>query len=909
MLALVWLLAAVPAHSQQEDYAERFAALARAYAQEPTSVENLYNLAQFYFDNSHPMRNLPKAMQYILQAESRHIDLLKENEHSTLTKLLRQGITINTIRQTEEAIYEAAYGTVKHRTSMTNDEIDAYLDAFGDDAVMVRLLRQHRIDLAYREDLQRGTPQSYYHFIETYNGTNEADRMEEQLSRVAADLYARCRTVAEVDSVAAHYPLSLSVKRAAAKQRSRLAFAEACRTNTVAAFKQYLKQYPSSDEYVEASERLDALVEREYHTLRTVRQYADFADSNADNALADKALEQVRRMALEQRDMEAMRLYLQRFKSDPRYNEVYAHYYAWHAAEGNSGPIQRFIDENPDYPFMQTAGSDLQRAEDIDRIALMEDFHEARYPLYANHIRQLMGRKIAFVPLQRTLQALLASHNYRAALERVQEFDICFETESQTEYAELQRILSTPHPERRTTTQFEATYNILNPNVNAADGHLYFTYDNGAVRKIGYAVKADGKWQYAGDVAFSNAENRGLTLFGFYAGGNRMLIGYDGDIWLAKRDDAGWRISDIPPYPVNTDYVETDAYMLPDGSGLLLASDRPGGQNLQVSGSYFHGDTALATDLYFIPFTQNGWGEAVNLGLGINTPYSERSPLLSRNLKTLYFITDGRGGLGYGDIYTATRTDPGDWTRWSTPVNAGRETNTGFNEASVSFGPDEKTLFISATSNAGLYACRSVAAWHNSASAAVTRRIHLGTTAPTLSRLRLADMAQQSVVQTVTDFDDSLTVDFNIQADRRYALLADAGSRFVPAIVLVSGDRSAPTLKGYTPALLMALDKALPLPVVEYDGRTAVLTPLGRMQLAQLAQFLGQQKDMSLEIIVDVAGNDDAQAFHLSLERARAVQSYLSDNGIAAGRISLSPFGNVHCKRGTAEGVSIRFRE
>ena len=61
-------------------------------------------------------------------------------------------------------------------------------------------------------------------------------------------------------------------------------------------------------------------------------------------------------------------------------------------------------------------------------------------------------------------------------------------------------------------------------------------------------------------------------------------------------------------------------FRVENGTGMLLASDRPNGQNLQPSGALFHGDTALATDLYFIPYTQNGWGAAVNLGVTVAAP-------------------------------------------------------------------------------------------------------------------------------------------------------------------------------------------------------------------------------------------------------------------------------------------------
>ncbi len=216
------------------DYQDRFTRLNKAYAKEPDNVENLYNMAQFYFDNSHPMRNLPMAMKYIQRAEARHIVLLEEDRLGELTRLARKNITLTTIRQTKQAISDAAYNTLEVRTDMSRVELDTYLDAFGIDIELVRLLRQRRINQVYDEDLRKGTAESYYHFIDIYPGTSEAEQMEERLARLAPSLFEGIGSEAGVDTIAVKYPLSPSVQRAAEKQKSRLAYATASRHNTIA---------------------------------------------------------------------------------------------------------------------------------------------------------------------------------------------------------------------------------------------------------------------------------------------------------------------------------------------------------------------------------------------------------------------------------------------------------------------------------------------------------------------------------------------------------------------------------------------------------------------------------------------------------------------------------------------------
>ena len=167
-------LAQRPATDSVERYVSDFARLGKLSAKNPASVEALYGYAMFYFDNSHPLRNLPLAMIYIRQAEERHLALLQGTDMSEVGDLARKGITISSLRQAKQAIATAAQNTVEVRTDMTAKEIDAYLEVFGNDEQMVRMLRERRFTQVYNDDLAIGTAESYYHFIESYPGTTEA---------------------------------------------------------------------------------------------------------------------------------------------------------------------------------------------------------------------------------------------------------------------------------------------------------------------------------------------------------------------------------------------------------------------------------------------------------------------------------------------------------------------------------------------------------------------------------------------------------------------------------------------------------------------------------------------------------------------------------------------------------------
>ena len=132
---------------------------------------------------------------------------------------------------------------------------------------------------------------------------------------------------------------------------------------------------------------------------------------------------------------------------------------------------------------------------------------------------------------------------------------------------------------------------------------------------------------------------------------------------------------------VNTDYVESACSISRDGKTLIFSSDRPGG--------------AGGLDIWMRRKLPSGeWGEPLNLGLEINTPFHEDFPTLSGDGKTLYFCSDGHPGMGNFDLFFST------WdfleNTWSKPQNLGFPINTPSNEKSISFNDYGDRAYITA---------------------------------------------------------------------------------------------------------------------------------------------------------------------------------------------------------------------
>ena len=105
-------------------------------------------------------------------------------------------------------------------------------------------------------------------------------------------------------------------------------------------------------------------------------------------------------------------------------------------------------------------------------------------------------------------------------------------------------------------------------------------------------------------------------------------------LFVAELRDGIWQ--EVKPLPFNSsDYSVSNPSLDDEGNTLYFASNMPGGYGKK--------------DLYVSYFIDNTWSKPENLGSGINTSGDEGHPYIHNS--TLYFSSNGHGGLGGLDIY------------------------------------------------------------------------------------------------------------------------------------------------------------------------------------------------------------------------------------------------------------------
>ncbi len=892
------------AQGDADSYTRRYDKIYKTYIKQPDNVVAMLDMAEFYADTLNPMRNYASAMKYISAAEEEFKAVISDRDrYKEASRLMKKKVSIIQIRQTRQHITRLARHYLENEPNLSDATLDSYTAAFKDDATTRRIIDSRRLQLRYRQARQERTLASHKAFLQNYASTLEGEEIAKEMTVIASEIVAHTTRESQVDSLLEGYLDLEPVHNAAFRRKSNIAYNALKQNPTPQACRSFLAKYPGSDQYSKVLERMEQQTQLAFQQLSTPRQYADFAHDNPDNPLAEKAIQKLKKLITEQRDIEALSIYMDEFPLDVDYNNIYLTYYNWHTEEGNKAPIEQFDRQNPDFPYQIALNDELQRAERFDSIDINMPFHEHDFRTWASKIYHLTGKKESFVALQRTLQHFIATKDWKKIPQRIDYFALSFEDHCTSEVAELRSIIERPIEKRIVFTPLvRPAYDMTHPVMHPDGQHLFFNriLDGHYVIQCAQATpsRKGTVWRNTGTITFGDIQNSDLLIFNFFDNGNKMLVGKNGDIYIAEQGENGWTIVETLPQPVNSPYNDFDAYMLPDGSGILFASDRPGGKNLQPSRAYFHGDTALASDIYFAPRIGDSWGKPVNLGININSPYMECSPYISDDLKTLYFITDGRGGLGYGDLYYSTRDNTTDWQNWSAPTNYGKEVNTGFNEASVTPSSHDGSLLINANSHGryGTYSATAIHTFNDEFRTVTIQPLNIGIT------FQIVDAQSQATVEqgSITAGD---TWQSSFYADKRYLLFPQCNGLFLPAQPFVPSTTADLQPQVYDLPTILSLsddNNTLILNGIAFEDNRSALYTYSHIEIQHLAQFLNSNPNTTVEIIIHVDGNDDTFCYNLSQSRAEEVKKQLVLNSINPDRVILSPYGNSLTKRGQA---------
>ena len=188
--------------------------------------------------------------------------------------------------------------------------------------------------------------------------------------------------------------------------------------------------------------------------------------------------------------------------------------------------------------------------------------------------------------------------------------------------------------------------------------------NHGFQEPIAFTKKVNSKYHEGPATFFDQSQKMIFTRNSFHKGRtNRSSEGVNNlKMFYAENYTSGNNWVNIIKLPFNNDeYSIGHPSMDEEGTTLFFASNMPGGYG--------------GSDIYRSIFVRGKWDTPINLGPDINTSGDEMFPFNHQD-KTLYFASNGYGGLGGMDIFSAELTADGNFetpTNIGAPVNSSRD--------------------------------------------------------------------------------------------------------------------------------------------------------------------------------------------------------------------------------------------
>jgi len=359
------------------------------------------------------------------------------------------------------------------------------------------------------------------------------------------------------------------------------------------------------------------------------------------------------------------------------------------------------------------------------------------------------------------------------------------------------------------------------------------------------------------------------------------------DLFITKKIGSRWMDPKNLPGGVNTPNWESQPSLSSDGKTMYF-----------IRGHYDR-ERNKHQDIYRAFLQEDGtWSEGERLPDIINTPFIEESVHIHPDGRTLYFSSDGHPGFGGLDLFVTRMDDNGNWSR---PVNLGYPINTQFGENSLLVSPEGDIAFF-ASDRAGGFGDLDLYYFELPEHLRPTRTIYMDgivfdskTQQPLGGHFQLIDLKSG---KTIVESDaDKVNGEFlvSLPTNRDYALnVSFPGYNFYSKnFTLTAPENNEPyhmsvPLQPIEEGVIVRLDN------VFFDLDKSDLRPESQVELNKLVNYMNTHNTLKIEIggHTDTRGDDKANQ-RLSEARAKSVETYLIQQGIAQDRLSHKGYGET----------------
>ncbi len=326
-----------------------------------------------------------------------------------------------------------------------------------------------------------------------------------------------------------------------------------------------------------------------------------------------------------------------------------------------------------------------------------------------------------------------------------------------------------------------------------------------------------------------------------------------------------------------------------DGNSLYFVSDKPYG---------FGG-----TDVYVSHKVNGEWGEPVNLGPNVNTPFNEMFPTIWKDT-VLYFSSEGHSNFGGLDIFKSTKSN----NSWSMAKNVGYPLNSSFDDFGIALNDSGNGGLFSSNRNVKFTTLDNIYSFvknelnFNLQGIAVDKATQLPLEGV---KVELLNISTNKLTEIVTGPDGEFK--FKLPEESDFSIVGSKDSYFTNTeTVSTKGKRISENMfvKLKIEFEKIIINKPIVLENIYYDLDKSDIRPDAAAGLDKLVVIMNDNPGIRIELSSHTdSRSDDHYNDVLSQKRADAAVKYIVAHAVSADRIIAKGYGEHQLINKCANGV------
>jgi outer membrane protein OmpA-like peptidoglycan-associated protein len=320
-----------------------------------------------------------------------------------------------------------------------------------------------------------------------------------------------------------------------------------------------------------------------------------------------------------------------------------------------------------------------------------------------------------------------------------------------------------------------------------------------------------------------------------------------------------------------------------DGTTIFFSSNRDG--------------TFGGRDIWYMyQISGDSWSKPISAGANINTSNNEGCPFLSFDGNTLYFMRDGKEGLGESDLYISRKGIDG---KWLPAENMGPPINSPLSEGALAVHPNGKTAMLTKMTDEqknDLFEFELPQDFRSLPQQALhvyfKDRI---TGLPLKGQLEIYEATGNPEIRYSQWSTEEGHIITPLQRNTAYGIIGNTPGYLMYSANLAPDSSASRYIEIPMIPMEKVENESIALENVFFETGSSKLLPASEPELEKLLYTLKTNQSMVIEIrgYTDNEGEESMNQ-RLSQDRAKAVFLWLTNKGIPGNRVSYKGFGETN---------------